>query len=308
MEKMEFNINKIKQELNLQPWKYSLHQTLFLLEYLNSEKKNFSFGSCIEQEPLALKANYNLSTASSDILKIKNQELIINHSSLIGINSILPNIYTEKIILQNKEKKTTLLDFFNIFHHRYFSLVHKNAKKKHISLNVKSEFIQRNYISGLNNEIELKKKFSPFISLLWQKNKTPHNLKHILESIFEFKIKINQFLPQFFEIEEEYHINNDKKLNNKVLGKQAICYTKGISLHIFLNSFEQFKEHIPNSKNAKLLKMILNYYLEPNFKVKIYLKMKKSILLELNLNQKKQLGILTCLGTSKGTYVYEYII
>jgi type VI secretion system ImpH/TssG family protein len=282
------NINAIKEEIKLSPWKYSLHQLLSILEFIEPNAVEFGSGRKLEDEPAMLKAYCSFAVPSSDCVEYKesktNKYLTINQTSLVGINGILPQLYSEKIIAQMKEQNFSLSDFLNIFHQRFFGLAHKIEKKTQINLNRK-QFEQFPYckaISGLldennSNKLLHKKMLPSFASLLWNKNKNVLGLKTILSTIFpHLKIEIKQFIPTFFKINESCMARLDKApLLNKILGKRARSIAFSIELIISVNTKKDYDAILPGTKYCNLIKQTAKYYCPPGFKIRYQLKLPK---------------------------------
>jgi type VI secretion system ImpH/TssG family protein len=275
MEIMENNI-KIEKEIKQKPWEFSLHQALFILESLKKNKANFGCGKNPQDEPAFLSAYCNFSAPHSDCIKYQNENLTINHTSFIGPNGVLPQIYTEKILNKAKEKNNNFANFLNIFNQRQIGFLHKIEKNKKINLNFdhdKRNFA--NYISGVKGKSEAEKILKKFAGLLWQKEKNAGNLEAILHSVFSFEkfgitFKIDQFMGKWIDISHKNRaFLNFEPLKFKVLGKKAFCKHIGIKLNMTFQNLKIYNEFIPGSQKRKLIEAICKYYLQPGMQCKI---------------------------------------
>jgi|GEM_PF-3279729 len=302
------SLEKLKQDISRSPWEYSLHQLLAILEQTNSKKAQFGCGKKPSDEPSILNAYCNFSAPSSDCIEFKEKNgqtyLTINQTSLIGINGILPQRYSEKIITKSREGNNCLLDFMNIFNQRLFGLMHKIEKKIRLNLNYDSlhNFEYCHALAGIIKKDGRKKThrsiLPSFASFMWQKNKSPGGLIAILQSIFpKFHIEIQQFIPHTVEIHEEYRAKLDKsKLKDKMLGKRAMCTQHSIKIIILVDSKNSYDSILPGTENFSLIKEVAKYYCPPGFKIKFEFRLPKSQKPTCALTLEKKLGYNTWLG------------
>jgi type VI secretion system ImpH/TssG family protein len=304
---MENNLAKIKQALQEKPWNFSFHQMLFILELLNKNKANFGNGKNILQEPIKLKAHSKFYAPSSDCIEYSSENgtdsLTINQTSLIGLNGILPQPYTEKILSKSKEQNFGALDFLNIFHQRTFGLMHKLEKKRQINLNTSlfENFDYCHAIAGMPNIPKDQKDrwqnlFYPVSSFLWNKNKNANNLITILNSVFPFKFEVQEFLPMRIEIDEDAKAYlNKEPMHNKILGSFAKCYSKMILVKIIHDNSETFENSLPGTKNFEIIRKMTQHYLLPGMKAKYKVILNKEQRAPIELQKSKKLGYNTWL-------------
>ncbi len=304
------NLQKIKQEFERAPWEFSLHQFMSLLELTSNEKKEFGSGKSPSEEPSILKAYCSFSAPSSDCIEFKTKNgqnyLTINQTSLIGINGILPQRYSEKIITKSKEGNFSLLDFINIFNQRYFGLMHKIEKRTQLNLskNWMNNFEYCNAISGMQNN-KITKKYQTilpsFAGFLWQKNKSPNGLVDIIKAVFpKFHIEIEQFVPEWIDINEDCksYLNRDP-LKNKMLGRRALCMQRSIKIIIMVYSKTSYDSILPGTENFDMIKNIAQYYCPPAFKIKFEFKLPREVKPNCELTKEKKLGYNTWLGSNR---------
>lgn len=280
---------------------YSFHQILFLMEKLNCELKEFGNGTSIHQESAKLTAHCTLSSPFSDCLEIHKtsmqHELKLNNISLIGVNGILPRNVTEKILAENKfNSKSTLLEFLNIMHHRFFSLMHKVEKNKNISICTESEY-NKYFIEAISGSTNHKMKWlQPFAGILWQKQKNKQTLKIVIETMFNVQVEIQQFVKQLVKIENRYQAKTSKKLNKLILGKKAKCISKKIKIIIKISDIQIYNSMLPGMKNFNMLKDICEYYLKPNYNFLFEMQLEPSQKPYMKLYSGNKLGLNTWLG------------
>ena len=304
------NIQKIKQELERAPWEYAFHQLLAILELIHKNKKPFGCGKKPSEEPSILNAYCNFSAPSSDCIKFEYKQnqayLTINQTSLIGINGILPQRYSEKIITKMKEGNFQLLDFLNIFNHRMFGLMHKIEKRTQLNLN-KDWMHNFEYCASIAGIIQKEKEIKKyqlilpsFASFLWQKNKSPNGLIGILHAMFpKFNIKLEQLIPQWIEINEDCRAQlNKASLRNKMLGNKTMCAQRAIKIIILVDSKASYDALLPGTKNFEMIKDVSQYYCPPGFKIQFEFRLPKRENPKCELTTNNQLGYNTWLGIS----------
>lgn len=294
-------INKLKKEIQSTPWKYSLHQLLTILELLEPNSSEFGSGRSPKDEPAILKAYCNFAVPPSDCVEYKEvdeiKELTINQTSLVGINGILPQLYSEKITSQTKENNFKVIDFLNIIHQRFFGISHKIEKKAQINLNriQLNQFEYHKAIAGVLEEgsAKLHKQVLPsFAALMWHKNRNVLGLKTILQNIFpKLKSEIKQFIPTWFKINSSCQARLNKDLLiDKILGKKAISIQFSIKIILNLKTKEDYDSFLPGEKNCNLIKQIVQYYCPPGFKIQYELNLPKKEKAFSRISRKQKLG------------------
>lgn len=271
------NLQKLHTQLKERPWEFSLHQILFILELLQKNKPGFGSGKKPTDEPAILDAYCNFSAPSSDCINYQERNnhmhLTVNQTSLVGINGILPQYYSEKIISKLKEKNRSLIDFLNIFNQRFFGLRHKVEKNTKYNLHIDpfSSFIFSSSIGGLRKHDKTwHPVFQSFASFLWSRNKSPRALQTILESIFQIKVRINQFVGRWLPVAEEYQAKLDgSPLESKILGSEAYCLNKAIEVVFCAKNNEEHESILPDTKHFALAKALCKYYVLPGFQVQV---------------------------------------
>lgn len=263
---MNNNLIKIYDEIKEKPWNYSLHQVMFIIE--NLKKNEFASSN---YDPAALNANVNFWANTSDVIKHneKNNQinLTLNAASLIGINGLLPQAYTEKILSRIKTKDYRMIDFLNIFHQRSFGLIHKTEKynKIHLKINDHKHLTQEFCKSSEN--------FKEFKQLLWKKNKNKFGFLQILKNLFKnqkIDFKIKEFILKKVKIDDENKtFLNNEKLTNKLLGNHVLTIDKKIKLIIETKFLKDYETFLPNQINFNKIKKIFKYYTNNFYEIEI---------------------------------------
>lgn len=271
---LNYDLDILLKNAEKEPWNFSLYRLLFLLEKKYKDKKRFSYGKSRKEEPAFLNGYNNMSVPSSDFVKFSKDKgdlinLTLNHTSLLGVNSPLPQGYIEKIIQEKRGNNSAIEDFLNIFNHRWFSLLYKMEKKNEISLeNDLHSHDLFNMNKGISGALLLKdwsQVLSPFANVFWQKTKNFTNLKKILESIFNFKFEIDQFQEQKILVEDDCQASlKNCSLSNKILGKYATSVQNKISISIYMDSLKDYLIIVLNKNHLEFIFKVVEYYV-PSF-------------------------------------------
>lgn len=293
MEKMADSLNNLVAKIKTNPWEFSLHQALSLLEIAHKDKMQFGYGKRPIDEPLLLNAYCNFTAPASDCVgysKMKNAEqLTINQTSLLGMNGVLPQYYTEMAVDELKNKKDGFVNFVNIFNQRVFGMLHKLEKRTKRNLNNAVFNSQVVDIAGLKGHDTWSKICSTFVGALWHKNKNAHILRNILHLVFGNKIEIQEFIEKWIDIDDDSKsFLNGEKMRDKVIGNRGKCRHSAIKITVYLSNLEEYNQFLPGSKKHELLKKICKYYVTPGLEVQIAVHLTETR--RMHLSSAKKLG------------------
>lgn len=298
---MENNLKVIEQKIIEKPTEFSIDRLIFLIEKIKKEelKSQHLFKNSI----IFFKSNFQTNSISGICKSISKENgkftLHINDESLIGFNSILPSVYSEKIGLLQKEKHTLFLDFLNLFNHRFLFFKYLILKQNSINLS-------ENVLKHLKNIVNVKKEQKYLIALsniFLQKQKNSENLKIALNYLFNANIHINSFQKSKIKIDENAKFAlNYQKLDKKILGNYSNCYYKKIQIIVKFKTLYHYNEFLPFQKKFEIVRNFLYNYLGNSFKVEIIYEIKKDAKKASKLNKKSYLGLNFFIGTSKNHF------
>ncbi|WP_342262173.1 type VI secretion system baseplate subunit TssG [Alphaproteobacteria bacterium endosymbiont of Tiliacea citrago] len=288
-------LHNLYQSLLDKPYHFSFFQACFLLEKIHQDKHKFASGFAFS-EPIRLVPYIHASTPHSSCIKFNSlrNTFHINSPALIGFNGVLPSFYAETIFFQEKQNNFYFSDFFNIFHHRYYSLKYKLEKKYTQTLqNREKAFSEAFNICGLSN-FRYKKQFTPFLSVLTMKNKSKEGLKNLLEGLLKINIDICEFQEKWFDIPKKHQLKIDRSpLVNKALGSQTKVHFASIKIIFWFENFEKYIEYLDNENKQKEIKDVIKYFLNGELEYNIQLKIKKAPSKTFNFIQQNRLGLTT---------------
>lgn len=192
-------------------------------------------------------------TKKSDPHGIPINRLLLNHFGIVSFNSPMPLPYVEWIFRElhnglRNEKYSSILDFIDIFNHRFLSIRHQNRAEQRVSLS--SDHPNRSVVArrieslagfddqrlfdlvkiGLYNrqeqvEAEGEKEvehhlIQTFSGLIYNPRKSADYIKTVLSTVFNAPVTLEQFLGQWLGLEDE-DLNSLGKANHS-LGDQLI--------------------------------------------------------------------------------------
>ena len=214
---------------------YDFNSVMRLLE--SQHQIRFGSTKTPDNDPVLLGQTIHLHFAPSSIDKLQKAEgrnrLDVFFFGLSGPNGPLPSHLTERIFKQIKEQKnTTTIDFLNIFHHRLLSLYYRAwANKEPV---VQYDFNKKNtfntYIGSmagyglpalqhrdsLPDHAKLK-----FAAFLGGKIRHTDGLQQLIESIFEVKTQIKEFVGEWIEIPKQHLCTLRESYYAKRLGRSS---------------------------------------------------------------------------------------
>ncbi|QEK38077.1 type VI secretion system baseplate subunit TssG [Candidatus Cytomitobacter indipagum] len=269
----------LEEKLISQPWKFSLHQFMFLSKQIDPNLK--------------FKGNIDLSPSPSDIIEINQDErhVLVNGISLLGIQGALPIHYIDMIMNRKRKKDHALQDFLDIFNNKIINNTFDIKKKSVFSLSA-SKFQKTSSgrianaigLGELHNSNSITRELCTALPILFWSQKSPNNLIYILQSFLkDAKVECKQFIGKWIKIEEEDQTilrSNCKKpsLGLKFLGKRFWNSKHGIKIIITTKSLELYSKLLPNESFRKDLELIIKSYIPYNINFQI----------ELNLIYKSQ--------------------
>lgn len=290
------NLSDILIAVQTKPWAFSFHQMMFILEL--AKKIQFEKKPNFNSDKILFQAHCKFSVPSSDFLEYKifstHHSLVVNQNSLIGLNGVLPQIYSEKIIKQLKEKNYAMLDFFNLFHHRYFSLKHRVEKTLQLSLNADplKQFQYCHALAGVAcDEDVISDCANAMAGLFWDKTKNAKGLIKILSSIFDFHFIVQEFVPRWIDVSSQDCAALDKSvLHNKILGSRAKSLYLGIKIFVLIDDVKAYENALPGSNHYKMILKIAQHYVPVGFSMQIKICLKNDLKSAIPLSSRFKLG------------------
>ncbi len=317
-----------------------------ILEKFIYEAEKFSFVKALdvaqqrcEMSFVDIKSNVNYTSKYIDVSKVEGikdglAEIHVNMNGIIGIESPIPDSYTEEFLSYDRTTRGALCDYFDIYNSKILSLRYAFLKRQNIE--TLSSPIENSVIgniifslSGFEFNTHSKTDIIPeqfkvsVQNLFWRHTRSSSGLKTVLESFFKVPIEIRQFEGGFIQapIGERMSIGTKGRYNklgeNSLLGDKVWDATKGITILIGALDFEQYTKFLPkkSSKDRKFsslqkMKEIIRLYVPHGIDVHLHFFLDQCLVRETLLNGDNRLNkdtFILGLHSSKSAFFIESV-
>lgn len=263
--------------------------------------------------------NDNLSQVQG--IEQNGQQLTVSVAieALTGAKSVLPDYFYQQLLMSLHQDNCALLDFVNIFNHRYYQLYLAEQQSNHLLLRQEYEefegrkltrFSQRaalNALSGLNATDQA---FLPYSILLGQKSASIAVLQQILSDYFALKVTVKAQMSSHHLLPRNMlsqlsgrSIKNNKLGRGLCLGKSCTLQAKSLEIMVWVDSRENYLKLTADEQFVGTLKRLVNHYLREAPPLKLFLNVQRRLLrapqLLSNSTQSLRLGESSCLAPER---------
>ena len=251
--------------------------------------------------------NLNFPQAEIEALTLKDDrvELVNLLVGLTGVQGALPYTYTNKVKQAPRKQRQEVQKFLGLFNHKltsqyvdasliYNLAVRYEVEEENHYLNILHAL--NGYISNQHQQQSLDDYFAEFSGLMQGQNNSAHALKTMLTSVFKQKILVNEFIVEKFKLSD----GQKTKLGGtepSLLGVNTFCgetirQADGkIEIEIGPLTYAQYLEYLPNKKQSKKLKSILQTWCSPTLMVDLRLILAKEEVKPMRLSSKDFVGL-----------------
>lgn len=231
-------------------------------------------------------------------------------TALAGAQSVLPDYFYQQLLLALHNENTALLDFVNIFNHRYFQLHLAQCERNNLLLRYEAEkhqgrnltrFSQQRALSSISALPWQDKKLDGLLSysiLLGQKSRSLSGLKQLLENYFEIKVKVHTKLQSHHVLPTEIlsKISALTGQNNQLgtgicLGKSCKLQAKSLEISLILDSAEQYNTFKNNTDFSQSVRKVVMLYLREHTPLKLFLQVKRKFISKPQLSTQSSLAM-----------------
>lgn len=237
-------------------------------------------------------------------------ELVINFLGLIGQHGILPEHFTELVLERLRAKDKSLLNFFDIFHDKFFSLLYEMSQINQFSANYerkRNHFItdsltalagQKFNIIPLGDEtVRTSDLSSYYVNLFGIQNRPHEGLRQLLMDYFQIPITIEQYQPHWYFLEKTdiSKLSSAKTLRlekTTILGKRIWQVQNHFTVILGSLSVKQFICFLPGSRCLPILNQLIRSYvgLEHDYAIKLKIMSNQLPLAKLTAKKSLRLG------------------
>lgn len=224
---------------------------------------------------------------------------------ITGVQGILPYVYTTKLWQTSREQRLEAQKFLVLFNHKLTaqfvdaSLCYQLPLR--YELEAENHYINilhalNGYIHDQHNQHHLDDYFAEFSGLMQGQNNSKHALENILKCIFNVDIKIREYIPEKFELSSNHQCQLGG-IQENLLGRKSFCgqsikqIADKIEIVIGPLVYQQYLDFLPNAKNSKILKSILQSWSSASLYVDLRLILSKTAISPIRLSSKNQIGL-----------------
>ncbi len=263
--------------------------------------------SALDTKPVRVKSlaqlNFSAAEVSNVAQKEKNWEVSCNARNLFGTHGVLPLIYTEALIQQQKNKQSALLDFLNIINNRYYHLL-TAAWSKHKPCLIAEQNEPNRYVNLLDslsgfagNNAQKQLNDANLTRLRWAGHwanpiRSAVGLKQIMHHQFGLNAQIEQFIPSQTALVKEAQtgLSRDNTFNNQLgvsslIGESSWQLQYRFAVHIQVSSNEEFETLKPSGERIKAIQKWISLYVGPEQEFSIKLKVQNQLFPAATLSQ-----------------------
>ncbi len=285
----------VEQRLFEEFYRFSFFKATNLIESLNPDKTRLGTTLNPEDEPVRFKVKPGFMFPPSDISGLSRKDesapvdMEISFMGLVGPNRVLPNWYNQMALERMREKDYTMIEFFNLFHHRLISLFYLAWKKYRFPENYiegARDRLSRHLLSliglgtkGLSGRIGLAEESLTFYAgLLSRPVASAVAIEATVEYLSGTKAKVEQFINRMLPLSKEDQTSIGTA--NSSLGEDAVCgsYVWECQTKFRVNlgpmGYDDFLRFLPSGDMLKPIFSLIKYMvgIEYEFEVRIYLK------------------------------------
>lgn len=302
---------------------YDFVQVVRILRYAAKQKTlDFSVASM----PEGIDREVQSIRYESDSVKIS-----LAMEALAGVKSVIPDYFYEQLLAALHTENDALLDFLNIFNHRYFQLVFVRAQQSHLLLREEYEQQQGKdltryrqadairSLSALPRDVEGDFSMFKYSVLLGLKTKNLRALQQLLSSYFKLQISVaalsssHHLLPKttLSQLSAKGAANNQLG-KGMCLGKTCQLHFKSLTVTVEPQTAQEYRKINQDGAFAKKLKETVEVYLREQSQIKLFLYVKRKFLPEPQLSSDAthavRLGETNCLSPQRKPEEFQKIL
>jgi len=312
-------IGKISSE----PGRFDLIQVIRILRH-SALKGQLSFA--VEDMPHNSLSQVQSVNRSSKGIKIK-----LAIEALAGAKSVLPDYIYEQLLASLHTDNYALLDFLNIFNHRYYQLYITGLERNNLLLREEQErcegpeltrFPQRKALCALAALPDSDQYLNGLLSysvLIGQKSKNLQALKQLLSSYFQLQIEVRVLLKTHHLLPKSSlsQMSATQATNNSLgrgmcLGKTCQLQGKSLEIRVCPNSRNQYLKIAADRSFAKALQRTVELYMREFNPIRMYFYVKREFLAEPQLSSNRdcavRLGESNCLAPGRRPHALQQML
>lgn len=298
----------IIEKVFAQPTAFEFVQATRLLRHIpfQSSKKIQHWA---DQFNFSTSLNLKFPLAEIESLTIKNNRVQLTSLvfGLSGIQGNLPYLYTTKIRLASKQQRQEIRQFLGLFNHKLSSQYVDASLNYNLAIRyeVEKDNLYLNILHALNGYLRHQQYdfdnivddyFAEFSGLMQGQNNSTHALKTMLSCIFKQHVNINEFILEKFKLakhqQSQLQVGQSSQLGvNSFCGEYIQQIDGKIEIEIGPLSYKEYLDFLPQGKQSKKLKSLLQTWCTPTLLIDVRLILDKQHLHPLQLNSHHCVGL-----------------
>ncbi len=251
--------------------------------------------------------------------------------ALAGAKSVLPDYFHEHLLACLHTENNALLDFLNIFNHRYYQLYSAGIERNNLLLREEQEssegreltrYSQRKALSAfgaLNDTDQYLSGLLPYSILIGQKSKNLTGLKQILCSYFALQIEVKVVLKTHHLLPKSSlsqlsakHTANNGIGKGMCLGKSCQLQSKSMEVRVLPKSRAQYLLTAADKDFSGALRRTIELYMREYNPLRVFFYVKREFLAEPQLSSNRdcavRLGESNCLAPGRKPQVLQQML
>ena len=293
----------VADQLLEEGYRFEFFQAIRVLDWLYGDRESIGRGSAPNREVVRFHTYPSLSFPPSPIYEVTKGEaadepihMTVAFMGLTGPQGVLPRHYTEMLLERLREKDRTLLDFFDLFTHRFISLFYRSWEKYSVPVAFERAVVKKKSrdpmtsallsLIGMGTKgLQEKLDFSAstllgYVGLIGQRPRTAVSLQQMLQDYFQLPVHVKQFIGEWLNLSYEDQSRLTSKEANNKLGETTVAGTKvwdqqaRYQLLLGPLSLPDFTRMLPSGRTYRALVQLTQFFVgqELNFDVRLVLK------------------------------------
>lgn len=283
--------------LTSKPFEFDFVQAVTILqresEPTNRDSNLVGFDIAPRDEAVRFRVKPTLRSTSAQVLGVKldeetnTYEMTIPFIGLVGVHGVLPRHYTQTIIRRGKQHDYSMLDFFDLFHHRIISMYFRASTKYRLPYVYQSNAVlspeKHDAITqsmlclvGLG-EPSLKNKLSihdhqllSFGGHFSDTKPTAHSLERMVENTIGVPSEVQQFQLEWLYIDPKDQSRLAEGApcrlgQDVVIGERVPSFQSKFRVRVGPVGWSDFLTLLPNSESVVHLSDLVRTYVGINF-------------------------------------------
>lgn len=298
MEVAPVGFDKVADALARRPGSFGFFQAVRLLERLHPDR--VPVGEFVEPstEVVRFGVHPSLAFPPSEIRDLDPGEggeqphMTVNFMGLIGPSGVLPHEYSLLAIARSRAKDPTLVDFFDIFHHRLISFFYRAWRKYRFTVDYeqgREDRITAHALDVVGLGLEAYRDKLPFpdealayySGVLALQPRGAIGLEQLVEDFFDVPASVVQFVGGWYGLPEHDQCEVGGETASSVLGRGAVVgdeiWDQQARVRIRIGPLprRRFQEFLPDGDAYDKLRALVRFFAHDQFDFEIQLVLAK---------------------------------